>query len=237
VLAQELAATSVVVEHLTAEWHMMVESPRGDGQGWHQQGGLPPQPSRPPPGRPRIEDEVSFHRSSLPKMSFPKFTSENPRIWIDKCYDYFHIFNIPECMWTIAASLHMEENVAKWLHVYKLKVRLGNWRAFVAVVEEKFGAFDYRKAVHDLLGIRQEGSVEEYTKEFETIQFQVSMFNSGFDDMIFTSHFINGLKDDIRAVVQSHMPQSLWTEQVCLPEYNIKCCRGLGLKTARHNNT
>jgi hypothetical protein len=106
------------------------------------------------PASTTTEDEVSCHRSFLPKMSFPKFIGENPRIWIDKCHDYFRIFNIPECMWTTAVSLHMEDNVAKWFQVYKLKAGLGDWRVFVAAVEEKFGAFYYMKAVHDLLGIR-----------------------------------------------------------------------------------
>jgi hypothetical protein len=54
-------------------------------------------------------------------LSFPKFDGENPRIWIDTCLDYFKIFNILECLWTTATSMHMEENAAKWLQVYKLK--------------------------------------------------------------------------------------------------------------------
>jgi hypothetical protein len=38
------------------------------------------------------------------------------------------------------------------------------------------------------------------------IQYQVSMFNTGFDDLFFTSHFVNGLKDEMRGVVQAHLP-------------------------------
>jgi hypothetical protein len=57
--------------------------------------------------------------------------------------------------------------------------------------------------------------VEEYTKEFEAIQFQVSMFNSGFDKMFFTSHFVNGLKDDISVMVQSQIPKSMKSEYAC----------------------
>jgi hypothetical protein len=57
------------------------------------------------------------------------------------------IYNIPDCMWTTAASLHMDDNAAKWWQVYKLKVGLGDWDTFVRAVEEKFGAYDYRKVV------------------------------------------------------------------------------------------
>jgi hypothetical protein len=139
----------------------------------------------PAQGRVRADDEVSYNCSSLPKLSFPKFNGENPRIWVDKCHDYFRIFNIPECLWTTAASLHMDDNAAKWLQVYKMKLGLGAWDVFVTAVDEKFGAYDYRKAMQDLLNLKQEGSVDEYTKEFEATQFQVSMFNPGLDDMFF----------------------------------------------------
>jgi hypothetical protein len=110
-------------------------------------------------------------------------------MWIDKCNNYFKIFNIPECMWTAATSLHMEDNVAKWLQVYKMQRVLGDWNSFVAAVE-KFGAYDYRQAIQELLSVKRQGSVEEYTKEFEVVQFQVSMFNIEFDDMFFTAQYV-----------------------------------------------
>jgi hypothetical protein len=63
----------------------------------------------------------------------------------------------------------MEENAAKWLHVYKLRSGLRNWSDFVATVEENFGVYDYMQAIHDLLRLRHEGTVKEYTRDFETV--------------------------------------------------------------------
>jgi hypothetical protein len=60
-------------------------------------------------------------------LSFPKFYGENPLIWIYKCTNDFRIFNIPKCMWTTVASLHMEDNAAKWLKMYKIRIELGDW--------------------------------------------------------------------------------------------------------------
>jgi hypothetical protein len=150
-----------------------------------------------------------LHRGALPKLSFLKFSGENLKIWINKCGDYFCIFNVPECMWTTATSLHMEENMAKWLQVYKMKRGLGDWATFVEAVENKFGVYDYRTAVQDLLGMKHVGMVEDYTKEFEALQFQVSIFNPGFDDLFFTSQFVSGLKEEIRGVVQAQPPDSV----------------------------
>jgi hypothetical protein len=117
----------------------------------------------------RLEEEVQLHRSTLPKLSFPKFSGANPKIWIDKCLDYFKNFNIHEHMWTTNASLHMEDNTVKWLQVYKLKRGLDCWHEFVTTVEEKFRANDYRKSIQELLSLRQEGFVEEYTQDFQAI--------------------------------------------------------------------
>lgn len=137
----------------------------------------------------------------IPKMLFPKFDDENPRIWVDKCHDYFTLYNIPNTMKTSTASLHLEDNAAKWYQVYKLQNGVVSWSTFTTAVETKFGAYDYRSALEDLLELKQTSSVEEYTKEFEALRFQVSMHNPGYDEVFFASHFIKGLKEEIRAVV------------------------------------
>jgi hypothetical protein len=35
------------------------------------------------------------------------------------------------------------------------------------------------------------------------------MFNAGFDDMFFIPHFVNGLKDELRGVVQTQLLDSV----------------------------
>jgi hypothetical protein len=64
----------------------------------------------------------------MPKMIFPKFTGQNPRIWKDECEDYFTLLEIPKAMWTTAAAMHMEDNAETWMHVYKPKYGLGSWK-------------------------------------------------------------------------------------------------------------
>jgi hypothetical protein len=177
--------------------------PPGGGHHTGPQQGSPFVAARSSGGHGRAEGEVSNHCSPLPKLSFPKFSGENPRIWIDKCSDYIKIFSIPECIWTTATLLHMEDNAARWLQVYKMQKGLGDWPSFVTVVEDRFWAYDYRQAIQELLSIRQEGSVEDYTREFEAVQFQVSMFHIGFDEMFFTAQYVNGLKDEVRFAMQT----------------------------------
>jgi hypothetical protein len=142
-LAQQLSSTSELVARLMADSRR--EDAR-DGGIVHerdlngpQNGGQNSHTNRSTIGCNRMDEETLLHRSALPKLSFPKSYGENHRIWFDKCADYFHIFNIPETMWTTTASLHMEDNIAKWLQVHKIKHDIGSWPAFVAAVEPKFG--------------------------------------------------------------------------------------------------
>jgi hypothetical protein len=117
-LTQQMATTSDLVFRLAVEWP---RDPDPGDSGRHNDGPASHRQADPCPphnhtvGGHRPEDEVLYNRHSRSKLSFPKFDGENPRIWIDKCFDYFKIFNIPECLWTTATSMHMEENAAKWL--------------------------------------------------------------------------------------------------------------------------
>jgi hypothetical protein len=67
-----------------------------------------PRSQRPP-------ESSDGYRHVLPKMSCPTFDGTNPCIWKSKCVDYFTLCNIDEAFWTIAASLSMDGNAAKWL--------------------------------------------------------------------------------------------------------------------------
>jgi hypothetical protein len=65
----------------------------------------------------------------------------------------------------------MEDNAARSLQMYKIRVGLIDWHTFVVAVEHKFGAIDYRNAIQDLLNLKQEGAIEDYINDFEALQF------------------------------------------------------------------
>ena len=105
-------------------------------------------------------------RAVLPKLSFPRFDGSNPTIWKDKCVDYFTLCNIPETFWTTAA-LHMDDNAAKWVQVYKQEHGLDSWSVFIEAVEQKFEAVDYRDALSVMFDLHQTAKVDEYISAFE----------------------------------------------------------------------
>lgn len=142
-------------------------------------------------------------------MSFPRFDGDHPRIWKDKCLDYFRLFNVHLSMWLVSATLHMDGNAAFWLKAYRLRHEVNTWLVLMAAVEEKFGTDDHRKFMKQLLALKQRGTVEEYQVQFEELSYQIAIQNPNYDEQFYLSQFIRGLKNDIRAVVESQVPETV----------------------------
>jgi hypothetical protein len=95
-------------------------------------------------------------------MSFPRFNGDQPRIWKDKCLDYFRLFNVNPSLWLVSATLHMDGNAALWLKAYRLRHEISTWPMLMSAVMEKFGADDHRRYLKQFLALKQRGSAEEY---------------------------------------------------------------------------
>jgi hypothetical protein len=99
-------------------------------------------------------------------MNFPAFDGQFPRIWRDKCQDYFRVCNIHPTMWLTAATLHLEGDAAHWFQVHKLKHIVQGWPEFITMVEAKFGVHDYCRYMTELLALKQTTTVTEYCSKF-----------------------------------------------------------------------
>jgi hypothetical protein len=102
-------------------------------------------------------------------MQFPTFDGDHPTIWFDNCENYFTIYSILETLWVTIAAMHLKDNAAKWWQEYKRTHRKHNWHSFYEAVKVEFGSDDYRSAVSELLNIKQSGTVEEYTTQFQAL--------------------------------------------------------------------
>jgi hypothetical protein len=97
------------------------------------------------------------------------FDGNLPKIWLDNCNNYFTIYNTEEGMKVTYATMHLQDNAAKWWQAYKQGHTWSSWTAFSSIVLSKFGADDFRNAINDLLAIKQSGTVEEYTVAFQAL--------------------------------------------------------------------
>jgi len=205
-LAKQMEVTSTVVARLAEHHHHQSSAPGRSDPSASQE--VPHTRTMHTNHRHQGESSGSS-RPYVPKMSFPLFTGEHPKIWKDKCLNYFSLCNVPESMWTIAASMHMDGPASKWLQVYKLRNGLGSWAEFIAAVEDQFGSYDYRDSIGDLVTLTQTSSLEDYVTVFVDLQYQVSMHNLGLDEIYFVTQFTTGLKPELRASVQSQVPSTM----------------------------
>lgn len=156
---------------------------------------------------PTKKDTLPHH--ALPKMLFPSFDGNTPKVWLTKCHNYFSIYSIPEQLWVEAASMHLEGNAAKWWEAYKLTNPDVSWKTFYATVQTKFGSDDYRNAINGLLNLRQTGTVDDYTTTFHSLQYDIAMHGGQYDDLFLASTYVNGLKEEIRAIVEPQVPTTV----------------------------
>ena len=117
--------------------------------------------------------------------------------------DYFRIFSINPALWLTTGTLHLDGRAAMWWQSYKLKHEVINWPQFISAVEEQFGLDDHRKVMKALISLKQTGTVAEYQFAFQELVYKASMLNPHYDEKLFISHFIRGLKSEIRAAVES----------------------------------
>jgi hypothetical protein len=156
-------------------------------------------------GRGRQREELGSGRNNNFKTSFPKFDGLYPRIWRDKCLDYFKVFNTALAMWLTAATLHLEGNATHWYQAYKLQHEVNNWTQFINTVEAKFGVDDHRQFMTALINLKQKGTVSEYCTEFQELMFKLCGHNPYYDETMFVGHFLRDLKQDIRNAVASQL--------------------------------
>lgn len=72
----------------------------------------------------------------------------------------------------------------------------------------RFGQDHHELLLRQLFQIRQTGSVSEYIDQFSVIVDQLSAYGGTGDPLYFTTRFVDGLKDYIRAPVSLHRPQN-----------------------------
>jgi len=153
--------------------------------------------------------EERLPKQAMPKMDFPDFDGSDPKVWLDNCRDYFDLYQIPEGMWITAARLHLKGNAARWYQAFKQKNAFKSWTHFCHVIQQEFGSDDFRSSMTDLLEIKQTGLVEDYTTQFQALQYAVTMHNANYDEMFFTQHYVKGLKEEIRGMVEAQMPTTV----------------------------
>jgi len=175
----------------------------------HPVTGTPLDPPAPDPGF--MEDSRVGIRRTVPKMDFPKFDGENPRLWKDRCEMYFEVFGVSENMKIRFAALNFDGAAASWLQTLEMRGRVQNWEELCTAVCERFDRDQYQVHMRQLDALRQTGSVAEYYHRFEQLSHSILLYNTSYDDVFFVTRFLHGLKDEISAPIALHCPATVDT--------------------------
>lgn len=189
----------------------------------------PPKPSAPPPPSPvprwRGYSPGNSGSGRLPKLNFPAFDGDNPKLWLSRCVDYFELYDVESSRWVMVTSMHFTVAASRWLPSVERKLKSCSWSTFSELVMERFGRDQYELLVRQLFHIKQTAGVAEYIEQFSGLVDQLCAYEGNNDPLHYITRFIDGLKDELRPAVLIQRPSDLDTafvlaqlqEEVALP--------------------
>ena len=83
------------------------------------------------------------------------------------------------------------------------------WDAFCAAIRDEFGADEFELEMHQLLQLRQNGTVVEYRAAFEAHMYHLLALDASLSPRFFITQFLLGLRDDLRVAVRLQAPTSI----------------------------
>ena len=74
----------------------------------------------------------------LPKMQFPQFDGDNPKLWLSRAKSHFEMYSIHPSVWVCVATHHMTHAAARWLQSVESSLSNISWEAFSSLIHERF---------------------------------------------------------------------------------------------------
>jgi len=146
-----------------------------------------------------------------PRVDFPLFDGENPRAWRLKCEAYFQVCTMHPDTWVNCAAMYFIDDALAWLQSTEAHLHYPVWKEFADSICVQFGKAEFQHHLRSFNRLLQTGTVIEYASKFNTLMHNLTAHHSSWDPAFFVTHFIDGLKKEIRAAVVLHRPLDLPT--------------------------
>lgn len=148
----------------------------------------PPYPTHWPTGR-------------MPKFPFPTFHGENVRLWISNAEDYFDMYQVEPNLWLKISKQQFKDSTTHWIQSIEPQLKSLDWPTFYRLLHECFGRDQHQTLIRQVFQIHQESTVTEYVARFSELIDKLKAYNPNIDMLYYTTHFVDGLRDDIRSVI------------------------------------
>ncbi|WVZ96162.1 hypothetical protein U9M48_041833 [Paspalum notatum var. saurae] len=145
----------------------------------------------------------------LPKLQFPSFDGDNPKLWMFRCEDYFDLYQVEPQLWVRVATMHFTGAAARWLMSVESRLRMASWSQFGQLLLERFGHDQQEQLIRQLFRISQTGNVPDYIDKFVELIDQLIAYGHKNDPLYYTQRFIEGLRPNLRAAVHIQRPKDL----------------------------
>ena len=103
------------------------------------------------------------------KLELPIFAREDTYGWIVRVKRYFHITGGDDEDKLDLALMAMEGEALVWFEWWETQVPCPTWQEFKEDLVQTFQPGVARNPMEPLMSVKQEGSVQQYTKEFEAV--------------------------------------------------------------------
>lgn len=121
----------------------------------------------------------------LPKLNFPMFDGDNPKLWISRSEDYFDLFDLDPTRWVKIASMHLTAAASRWLPSVEKKLKSCSWFEFKQLVMDRFGREQHELLVRQFLNIKQSGSLSDYIDRFSKLVDRLMAYESQSDPLLY----------------------------------------------------
>jgi len=161
--------------------------------------------------RNRPPDPHQWPTGRMPKFPFPTFHGENVRLWISNAEDYFDIYQVEPHLWLKISKQQFKDSAAHWIQSIEPELKSLTWPTFCLLLHDRFGRDQHQTLIRKLFQIHQESTVSDYITQFSVLIDKLKAYNPNIDMLYYTTRFVDGLREDIRAVVIVQRPHNLDT--------------------------
>jgi hypothetical protein len=161
----------------------------------------------------------------MPQFSFPKFDGSNPKLWIKNCETFFDIYVVPEHRWVKLGTMNFTGSAQLWLQTLPAYAHDMTWKDLGVAISNRFDKDERDHLYCRFFHLKQVTTVTEYIEHFSDIVHHLLIHNPNMEASIITNRFIDGLRDDIKAVVIVHRPPDLDTaSSIALLQEEVTTC-------------
>ncbi|KAJ4815745.1 polyprotein [Rhynchospora pubera] len=146
---------------------------------------------------------------TLPKIDFPIFDGSEPYEWLLKAEYYFEIYQIAHVHKTRMAVIYFTGEATAWYRNFRLRFENPPWDLLIEELFARFAKNVGQELIGEFKRMHQGGRVVDYIRQFDGCKARLTHERPYIPTDFYLAAFIEGLKEELRAMVTILKPQSL----------------------------